>query len=452
MKDPHDSEPAPMDEQAAALRYAETRIREVAAKPRATLLDLSNLGLTTLPESLGQLTQLRHLRLFDNALTTLPEWIGQLTQLQRLNLTRNRLTSLPESLRRLKMLEELYLHNNDALGLPREVLGPTRRQVYYHGASPGAPAAILDYYFRIRRGSRPLNEVKLILVGRGGVGKTCLIKRMMQDTFDAHEPETTGIEIQPWLVTLPDDDKVRLHVWDFGGQEILHATHQLFLTERTLYLLVLSGREGNPTQDAEYWLQLIKSFGSNSRVIVALNKSAQHPFDVNRGRLLEKYSFIAEFVRTDCQDGTGIHDLKRAIFSQTGVMEHRKVDFPAEWFEIKERLATMEESFITWDRYQDICLRLGEKDAEAQRKLAGFIHILGIALNYRDDPRLRETHVLNPRWVTEGIYSLLRAGQRDQREGILTLQDLGVILDVNRYPYACHAFLLHLMEKFQLCF
>src|SRR5436309_330763 len=83
---------------------------------------------------------------------------------------------------------------------------------------------------------------------------------------DEREPETPGIEIRPWEVTVGGGGAVRLHVWDFGGQEILHATHQFFLTERTLYLLVLSGREGNPTQDAEYWLQLIRSFGGASRV------------------------------------------------------------------------------------------------------------------------------------------------------------------------------------------
>jgi internalin A len=44
-------------------------------------------------------------------------------------------------------------------------------------------------------------------------------------------------------VPLPNSqDQAHLNVWDFGGQEIMHATHQFFLTRRSLYLLVLSGR------------------------------------------------------------------------------------------------------------------------------------------------------------------------------------------------------------------
>jgi internalin A len=113
----------------------------------------------------------------------LPESFGQLTQLWRLSLYNNKLAALPESLRKLSALEELYLHLNNALGLPPEVLGPTFDEVV-HGKKPTHPAEILDYYFRVRVAKRPLNEAKLILVGRGGVGKTSLVNRLLFDRFD----------------------------------------------------------------------------------------------------------------------------------------------------------------------------------------------------------------------------------------------------------------------------
>ena len=429
------------------------------------VLSVSGNRIITLPESLGRLIGLWHLDADSNQLKALPESLGQLTQLRTLSVRNNQIKSLPKSLRNLSSLREIFLHGNAALGLSPEVLGaqwkpsddkalsPSPNSILnYINNLPGSPAAILDYYFLTLRARRPLNEAKLILVGRGGVGKTCLLNRLVHDSFNEHEPETPGIEIQPWPVMVPDGDLVRLHVWDFGGQEILHATHQFFLTERTLYLLVLSGREGNPTQDAEYWLQLIRSFGGDSRVIIVLNKSGQHPFDLNRGLLLEKYSFIADFIKTECSTANGLTALRQLIFKQIGTLEHRKANFPADWFEIKERLAEMQENFITWDQYQQICHRFGEHDTAAQRHLAGFLHTLGIALNYREDPRLQDTHVLNPRWVTEGIYTLLRAGQREKSTGVLTDHDLGDVLDAKHYPPECHSFLLRLMEKFQLCF
>ena len=78
-------------------RHAEAKI-ETALRSGATELDLSSLRLTSVPETLGQLTQLRDLYLHDNQLTSVPEWLGQLTQLRTLYLNKNQLTSVPGSL------------------------------------------------------------------------------------------------------------------------------------------------------------------------------------------------------------------------------------------------------------------------------------------------------------------------------------------------------------------
>lgn len=406
-----------------------------------TRLSLANNLIAKVPDWVGRFRRLKHLNLGYNRIETLPGEIGDLTALEDLNLEQNRLTELPGTLLKIPKLLRLVLDQNHALGLPKEILAAT-------------PAETLRYHLRTRKGSRPLNEAKLILVGRGGVGKTCLIKRLIHNTFDALELETPGIEIQPWMVRIGSGEDVRLHVWDFGGQEILHSTHQFFLTERAIYLLVLSGREGNPTQDAEYWLQLIRSFGGKSRVIIALNKSVQHPIkNLNPNLLREKYPFIIDFVCTDCKDpSVGIEELKCRIIEATEAIEHRRTLFPADWFAIKEQLSGMQDNFLSWDRFQGICHAEGEYDIVGQKELAGFLHILGIALNYRDDPRLQDTHVLNPRWVTEGIYAILRAGKALDSNGVISKMDLPRLLPLTRYPESCYEFLLHLMMKFELCF
>ena len=131
-----------------------------------------------------------------------------------------------------------------------------------------------------QQAKRPLNEGKLILVGRGEVGKTSLVRRLVDNNFRGDESKTQGINITAWPLR-SDFDTFRLNIWDFGGQEIMHATHQFFLTERSIYLLVLNGREGGEDLDAEYWLKHIESFGGDSPVLVVQNKIAQHPFELN---------------------------------------------------------------------------------------------------------------------------------------------------------------------------
>jgi internalin A len=272
-------------------------------------------------------------------------------------------------------------------------------------------------------------------------------------TFEsADEPKTEGIQITQWPLRLNGQEDITLNVWDFGGQEIMHATHQFFLTERSLYLLVLNGRQGREATDAEYWLELIHSFGGDSPIIVVLNKIKEHPFDVNRRDLEQKFPNIRAFIKTDCEASIGIDDLQMLIEQQTDKLEHLRDPFPSSWFEIKQQLARMSENYISFEQYRAICQQDGESDIHAQDSLAVHLHNLGIALNYKHDPRLRDTHVLNPRWVTNGIYTLLNADQLAQNNGVIDITDLPQILDHQAYPPERHCFLLELMRKFELCF
>jgi internalin A len=407
-----------------------------------------------LPEAIGRLADLLELHLEGNQLTELPEAIGQLANLRDLHLSNNQLTELPEAIRRLVNLQQLYLHGNDALGIPPDILGLTLADAAAMRASPAPPAQILDYYFRSRTASRSLNEAKLILLGRGEVGKTSLVNRLVRNQFNLGEPTTHGINITPWKQER-DDETITLHVWDFGGQEIMHATHQFFLTERTLYLLVLNGRQGQEDSEAEYWLELVRSFGGDSPVIVVMNKIRQHPFDLNRAHLPARFPSIKDFIHTDCAENVGLDDLRRLVSREVGALPHVRAKFPARWFDIKERLAAMSENnenYITYEKFQEICAELGETDPQAQDTLAGLLHALGIALNYRDDPRLSDKHILNPLWVTAGIYAAINSPLLQSRQGVLHPSDLSSILDGKHYPRSMHRFLLDLMRKFDICF
>lgn len=102
--------------------------------------------------------------------------------------------------------------------------------------------AVLNYFREIEtQGTDQLFEAKLLIVGEGGAGKTSLLRRMFQpDMKLPNEDETTrGIDIYRHDFPINGGDRAfRLNAWDFGGQQIYHATHQFFLTKRSLYVLV----------------------------------------------------------------------------------------------------------------------------------------------------------------------------------------------------------------------
>lgn len=425
-------------------RYV-TEIPESIGKLRnLKSLYLSGNTIKILPESIGQLRNLRNLDLSNNLIETIPESIGHLKNLRRLDLSNNNLKFLPKSLGELTSLQDLYLFNNPSLKLPEEIL------INEYG-EPSKPSSILNYYFRVLEGFRPLNEAKLILVGRGTVGKTSLVNRIVFNKFEKDEKKTEGIRITEWKFNLHEDD-IRLNIWDFGGQEIMHATHQFFLTQRSLYLVVLNGREGGEDIDVEYWLRLIESFGGDSPVIVVMNKIKEHPFDLNRRGLQQKFPSIKAFIKTDCENGRGIKDLIKTIKQETDQLEHLRDAFPKSWFVIKSKLAKMKKNFLNFAEYTKLCSQNGELELPAQEALATYLHNLGIVLNYNDDPRLQETHVLNPHWVTGGIYKILNSEKLEKQHGEIHLNDLSEVLDSKEYPINMRRFIFDLMKKFELCF
>ncbi|KAI8489391.1 hypothetical protein Bbelb_328340 [Branchiostoma belcheri] len=81
-------------------------------------LDLSNRGLTSIPEEVFDITDLQYLDVSNNKLTSIPEAIGRLQKLYRLDADGNKLTSLPQAIGSLQELKQLYVHNNNLCELP----------------------------------------------------------------------------------------------------------------------------------------------------------------------------------------------------------------------------------------------------------------------------------------------------------------------------------------------
>ena len=367
---------------------------EIGQLTRLIELDFWQNELRNLPSEIGQLVQLKELVLSRNKLKNIPPEIGQLEKLITLDLAENPLQGLPNSLRNLQNLEKLDLRGC-GLSIPEGVIGSDWDHL-------GNPQQILEYYFSLQTAEQrqPLNECKVLLVGQGKVGKTSIVNRLLDKTFNSHELKTDGIEIRQWRLTVTDpsgqDQAVRLNVWDFGGQEIMHATHQFFLTEHSLYLLVLDARLDEGENRLEYWLKIIESFGADSPVSVVGNQVDEHPLDLDRKGLQAKYPQIRAFVETSCKANQGFENLTAIIRREITAMSEVFEPLPLEWFLVKDRLEKMEENYIEYHRYNELCTAESVTKPISQETLLTRLHCLGIVLAFQDHDLLRNTHVLNP--------------------------------------------------------
>jgi hypothetical protein len=86
--------------------------------PEVTELNLSGNGLRTVPAALGNLVQLRELKLDANHIEQLPTELARITEIRSLSLSRNALTALPAGLLDLAELTSLDLGDNDLRALP----------------------------------------------------------------------------------------------------------------------------------------------------------------------------------------------------------------------------------------------------------------------------------------------------------------------------------------------
>ncbi len=444
--------------------------REVGNLYTLKLLSLRNNSINFLPSEIGYLVNLEKLDVSENLLETIPKEIGELKKLKELLLSSNHLVLLPDEISRLEALEVLDLSNNILERLPKDIsdLNSLMELDLRSNPLPIPPELtrnkrdakiVLSHYFGGIR--RQLNESKVLLVGQGSVGKTSLINRLIENKFNPDETKTEGVAIHHWeifdnqySIGNKQQSSIHLNIWDFGGQEIMHATHQFFLTKRSLYLLVLDARLTQEENRVEYWLKIIQSFGGESPVLIVGNKIDQHPLDIDRTGLQKKYPNIVGILGTSAATGAGIEALKAAITEQINNLPHVRDLLPETWFTVKIKLENMgrETNFITHDDYDKLCDNNDVHDETSQHTLIGFLHDLGVVLYFQDDPRLESLGILNPQWVTNGVYKILNSHALFQNKGVLTVSMLDEILILPEYPRGKRLFIVDMMRKFELCF
>ncbi|WP_367872719.1 COR domain-containing protein [Luteolibacter sp. Populi] len=439
-------------------------------------LDLSRNQISSLPPEIGQLVKLWRLDLSQNEIPAIPPEMGQLADLEILSLESNKLASLPETLIKLSRLKNLSLQQNEGLSIPSELLGPTWLEST--SLNPATdPRLIFDFYFAHLRGpKRPLNEVKVLVVGESEVGKTSLIRELRGESFNFKQDKTDGIERHQLPMKCGKLGTVRLNIWDFGGQDIMHATHQFFLTHRSVYLLVLDSRQNERQARIDYWLRLIASYGGSSPVIVVCNKSDQQVMQLNWTRLQKSYPHIRDFAKEvscfhhDNDDRRkGIPDLRSKIAKvvENHVAEVAKPILET-WLDFKDYLEGDARPYLSLVDYHSLGDQKGITKQRDREVLLSLMHQLGSVLHFSehaifsksDNPEeapshIEELNVLDPGWITDGIYKLLNDARLIRSGGVMDRRGMRKSLEelsIERYPASKDDFIISMMRRFEICF
>jgi small GTP-binding protein len=251
------------------------------------VLDLRNNNLDSISESIGKLVNLRMLGLNSKRkVNAIPKWIQNLKKLEILGISQ---IELDEKVQLFLSLDRLCYIVLDDVEFARPPL-----EIFENGIE-----AIRQYFKQIEaEGVDYLYEAKLLIVGEGGAGKTTLANKIINPNYQLCEEDSTkGIEVLHWSFPRSDGNQFNVNIWDFGGQEIYHSTHQYFLTKRSLYLLVADTRKEDT--DFYYWLNVIELLSDNSPILIIKNEKQDRQREINVNQLRGEFGSFKDVFATN---------------------------------------------------------------------------------------------------------------------------------------------------------
>lgn len=438
-------------------------------------LQLDNNKLTDL-KPLKNLNKLLNLRLSHNKITDLTP-LQNLIKLQSLELRDNKIINL-NPLENLELLDELYLSDNQIVDITpiKSSLLNTDIRIDLAGnpldnnlihileiSDVDSRRSELEMYFtNLSKGEKPLNEAKLMLLGEGEAGKSNLRNYLMGLDFDDKKSATVGIAIDKWKLHKNETD-YKINIWDFGGQWLQQQVHKFFITNESLYVILLKPR----TEDKpDVWLNWIKVYAPNSKAIIVVNRMddlEDQAFSLTENTLQKEYPFIVGFHYISLRDANFktiqpakllVEKLREDIEEELTNLPNINTKTPQNYFDLKIELEDkifIDRPFISIEYFEDIVLKK-EISGDINSLLNVFDRI-GTLRYFKNTSR----YILNPEWLSAGVYKLITNKRTEELKGVVKEVDFPTILqkldgDKFEYKETDYAYLREMMKVFNLAY
>ena len=365
---------------------------------------------------MGPISSLSQLSEFDLSETQITDLgpLSSLSQLVDLDLSNIKIRRIEPWLLELPRLRWLNLSGNQIGYLPYEIIN-----------QKNCFKDLTRWINDLEKGSVFNEEIKIILIGNGRVGKSCVLDRLTGRDYVPNKPTTHAIKLVSFTTELNNADETRslakLNFWDFGGQDIYHGTHRIFMQSRALFLLVWAWEsETSRLQMAEeieaggylhrnhilpHWLDYIKSLSKESPIIIVQNK-----IDTNKDKSFPDEYKIEEFQiealhRVSAERNWGISELEEFVRDAILKMPEWQLKMPATWHAV--RLAIREKSQnqtdISKEEFEALCEKHNVQKA-SRPSLLRYLHNTGVVFHQND--LLFGRIILDQQWVIEAVYSL----------------------------------------------
>jgi internalin A len=409
-----------------------------------SILHLSNRNLESIPYWVIKLVNLVELHISDNSISVIPDFLSYLTRLRYLDLRNNRIAGISESLSQLTGLEVLHLTGNP---LPEDVIAASLR---------GARSVFR--YLGASKTSHP-RTVKLVLLGEPKSGKTTLVEAFKGDRHpcDEYRRETVGVNVAIISKEHPSDkNPIYLSTWDFAGQHIEHATHQFFLSENAIYLILWNARLGAESgrRDIWYWLELLRMRVREPKYLLVATHTALTPADLSWSEIENLYPGYQGHFSIDLSDLSGLSSLEAKIVEMAAESPSLKAKWPASWLSVKNKIRHIRQrkTHLSPAEFRTLMKKFNVSEREEQNELAAQLHSLGEILYFQEREELSRLVILNPDWVTELVGLVVRSRRARENRGVLRRADLRKLWNEAHLARRTRQHLIRLMDWFDLTY
>ena len=163
------------------------------------------------------------------------------------------------------------------------------------------------------------NNIKVTLLGSSGVGKTCIIQRYTEDSFDENSVTTSGASYSQKFIEV-DGKGVILDLWDTAGQEKYRSLGRHFYKDAYIVCLVYDITNLQSFNDIkEKWYKDLKTYGEQFTVLALVgNKSDCYEKEEVSEDMAKEYAkeINAIFMLTSAKTGDNIDNLFETLVRQ----------------------------------------------------------------------------------------------------------------------------------------
>ena len=112
-------------------------------------------------------------------------------------------------------------------------------------------------------------EIKTILLGDSGVGKTSIINRYINNRFNPEMISSLGSTSNE-KVLIRDNINYKLIIWDTSGQEVYHSLTNLFIKGSNIVILVYSIESLNSFEGLDFWYKSVQEKIDRDNYVLAV--------------------------------------------------------------------------------------------------------------------------------------------------------------------------------------